>query len=206
VALEANQSVIIVLNQRTVTSRVIRCIRNEVYMDALKETETEFTPMPGQKISLRWSEDQSLYQQFALVTDLLDPIPIMVAKMEGTPRVVEFRQSFRVRMQLPLEYGLVRPDSELLVTTTQDISATGLRFPSAVKLWMGLELRLRVRLEQRAIDIIGKVVRVALQPREVRGRESWETAVQFTALAADDRKFLDQWVRNAYARLQLRSR
>ncbi len=201
--LEANQPIQIVFQNRSVPSRVIRSVRDEVYIDALRDAEMELTPLPGQKVPLRWSEDETLYQQFGKVTDVLDPIPIIVVKMEGTPRVVEFRKSFRVKVALPLEYGLVRPDSELLVTTTLDISATGLRFPSAVKVWAGLELRMRLRVEQRALEVIGKVVRVAPKPREVRGRESWETAVQFTVMTVPDRKWLDQYVRRQHQRLRI---
>jgi hypothetical protein len=202
-ALEANQPIQIVFTNRVVSSRVIRVMRQEIYIDALRDTEVEMTPMPGRKIPLRWSDDETLFQQFGLVTDVLDPIPIIVVKLEGAPRVVEFRKSFRVRVALPVEYGLLRPDSELLVTTTQDISATGLRFPSAVKLWAGLDLRLRVRVESRSIDLIGKVVRVANKPREVRGRESWETGVQFTAISTADRRFLDEYVRRQHARARI---
>lgn len=177
-------------------------MRHEIYIDALRDMEVELTPLPGRKIPLRWAEDDTLFQQFATVTDVLDPIPIMVVKLEGSPRVIEFRKNFRVKIALPIEYRLVRPDSELLVTTTQDISSTGLRFPSAVKLWAGLDLRLRVRVENRGIEMIAKVVRVAAKPREVRGRESWETGVQFTAINTEDRRFLDQFVRRMHGRLR----
>lgn len=201
-ALEPNQPIQIVLANRTIPTRVIRSMRNEVYIDALGDTEVELTPLPGHKVPLRWSEDETLYQQFATVTDVLDPVPIIVVRMEGSPRVIEFRRSYRVKYALPIEYGLVRPDSELLVTTTQDISSTGLRFPSAVKLWAGLELRMRIRVENRPIEVIGKVVRVAPKPREIRGRESWETAVQITVIQAADRRWLEQWVRRQHARLR----
>ncbi|MCY0878378.1 MAG: PilZ domain-containing protein [Firmicutes bacterium] len=202
-ALEPNQPIQIVFQTRVLRSRVIRSLRDEVYIDALREPDIDLTPMPGQKIPLRWAEDDTLYQQIALVTDVLDPIPIMVVKLLGQPRVIEFRQSFRVKVALPLEYGLVRPDSELLVTTTFDISATGLRFPSAVKLWVGIDLRMRVRVEQRAIELIGKVVRVAPKAREVRGRQSWETAVQFTVITASDRKWLESYVRRQHQRMRM---
>ncbi len=202
-ALEANQTIQIVFTNRSVPSRIIRIMRNEVYIDALRDTEIELTPMPGQKIPVRWSEDETLFQQFAVVTDVLDPIPIIVVQLQGSPRVIEFRKSFRVKVALPVEYGLVRPDSELLVTTTQDLSPTGLRFPSAVKLWAGIDLRLRVRVEARNIELIGKVVRVSPKPREVRGRESWETGVQFTAINTADRKFLEQYVRRVHARTRV---
>lgn len=201
-ALEANQTIQIVFANRSVPSRVIRIMRDEIYIDALRDTEVELTPLPGHKIPLRWSEDETLFQQFALVTDVLDPIPIIVVQLQGAPRVVEFRKSFRVKVALPVEYGLVRPDSELLVTTTQDISSTGLRFPSAVKLWAGIDLRMRVRVENHHIEMIGKVVRVAPKPRELRGRESWETGVQFTAITTADRRFLEQYVRRMHAKLR----
>ncbi len=201
--LEPNQTIQIVFANRTVRSRVIRSMRDEVYIDALRDAEMELTPLPGQKIPLRWSEDETLFQQFGKVTDVLDPIPIIVVKMEGAPRVVEFRKSFRIKVALPLEYGLVRPDSEMLVTTTLDMSSTGLRFPSAVKLWNGLELKMRVRVEHRILEIVAKVVRVAPKSREVRGRESWETAVQFTLINIQDRKWLEQYVRHQHSRMQV---
>lgn len=201
--LEPNQSIQIVFANRAVQSRVIRSMRDEVYIDALRDAEMELTPLPGQKIPLRWSDDETLYQQFARVTDVLDPIPIIVVRLEGSARVVEFRKSYRVRIALPLEYGLVRPDSEMLVTTTMDVSSTGLRFPSAVKVWVGLELKMRVRVEQRILQVVGKVVRVSAKPREVRGRESWETAVQLMHITAADRKWLEQYVRRLHARMQM---
>ena len=202
-ALEPNQPIQIVFSSRTVPTRVIRSMRHEVYLDALGDTEVELTPLPGNKILLRWVEDEALLQQLATVTDVLDPVPIIVVRLEDSPRVIELRRSFRVKYSVPIEYGLVRPDSELLVTTTQDISSTGLRFPSAVRLWIGLQLRIRVRIENRIIELIAKVVRVAPKPREIRGRESWETAVQFTVIAAGDRRWLEQWVRRQHARLRV---
>ncbi len=201
-ALEANQVIQIIFANRTVPSRVIRVMRHEIYIDALRDMEVELTPLPGRKIPLRWADDDTLLQQFATVIDVLDPIPIMVVKLEGSPRVIEFRKNFRVKIGLPIEYGLARPDSELLVTTTQDISSTGLRFPSAVKLWAGLDLRLCVRVENRGIEMVAKVVRVSAKPREVRGRESWETGVQFTTINTQDRRFLDQYVRQLHARMR----
>lgn len=202
-ALEMNQPVQLVLQRRVVRSRVIRTMKQEVYIDALRDEEMELTPLIGDKIAVRWAEDDVLYQQIGRVSEVLDPIPIIVVHLEGPPRVVEFRQATRVRVGLPLEYGLLRPDSEMLVTTTMDISSTGLRFPAAVKLWMGLELRLRVRVEQRILEVTGKVVRVAPKARELRGRQSWETAVQFTKIAPGDRKLLEQYVRRQQSRLQI---
>ncbi|AEJ40556.1 hypothetical protein TPY_2396 [Sulfobacillus acidophilus TPY] len=198
-----NQPVQLVLQRRVVRSRVIRTMKQEVYIDALRDEEMELTPLIGDKIAVRWAEDDVLYQQIGRVSEVLDPIPIIVVRLEGPPRVVEFRQATRVRVGLPLEYGLLRPDSEMLVTTTMDISSTGLRFPAAVKLWMGLELRLRVRVEQRILEVTGKVVRVAPKARELRGRQSWETAVQFTKIAPGDRKLLEQYVRRQQSRLQI---
>lgn len=201
--LEPNQIIHIVYQNRLVTSRVIRSVRNEVYIDALHDAETELTPMPGQKVPFRWSEDDALYEQEGLITDVLDPIPIMVVHMEGKPRVVELRKSYRIKAVLPVEYGLLRPDSELLVTTTLDISLTGLRFRSGVKLWNGLEMKMRVRIEQRTIEMAAKVVRVAPKPREIRGRESWETAVHYLHMSANDRAWLEQYLRRQHARSQV---
>lgn len=202
-ALESNQPIQIVVANRTVPSRVIRSLRHELYLDALKETEVELTPLPGEKIPLRWADDETLFQQIAMVTDVLDPIPIIVVKLQGSPKVIEFRQSFRIKVSVPIEYGLVRPDSELLVTTTQDLSPTGLRFPSAVRLWAGIELRMRIRVDSRPIQLIGKVVRVSAKSRAVRGRESWETAVQYTAITTADRRWLEQYVRREHTRMRI---
>ncbi len=202
--LEPNQPIQIVLANRVVPSRLIRVMRTEIYIDALKETEIELTPLPGQKIFLRWVEDETLLQQLAVVVDVLDPIPLIVVKLEDAPMVVEFRKSFRVKVALPIEYRLVRPDSEVFLTTTQDISSTGLRFPSAIKLWAGISLRVRVRVESRDIDLVGKVVHVTAKARALRGRESWETGLQFVTIPLADRRFLEEYVRRQHARAGIR--
>lgn len=202
-ALESNQPIQIVYKSRTVRTRAIRVMRTELYLDALRDAEMELTPMPGQRVALRWSDDETLFQQFAKVTDVLDPIPIIVVKLEGRPQVLEMRQSARIKVALPLEYGLVRPNAQLLMTTTLDISATGLRFPSAMMVWTGLELRMRLRIEQHTIGIIGKVVRVSPKARIVRGRESWETAIRFTMMMGSDRRLLEAYLRQQRARLSV---
>ena len=133
------------------------------------------------------------------MTDVLDPIPMIVARLQDTPKVVEFRKTFRVKVAIPMEYCLVRPNSEVYLTTTQDISVKGLRFPSAIKLWAGISLRVRVWVENRDI----KVVHVTGKARELRGRESWETGIQFSAISLPDRRFLEEYVRRQHARARV---
>lgn len=201
-ALEANQPIQLVLGGHTVTSRVIRCVRQEVYVDALRDSELELTPLPGRILALRWTDDDTLWEQQGQVMDVLDPIPIIVFKMHGSPKVVEKRSALRVKMAIPIEYGLLRPDSEMLVTTTTDVSSAGLRFPCAVKVWLGLQLRLLVKLDQQRVALVCRVVRVSPRPREIRGRQSWDTAVQFIHMSPRDRRIVDNFVRTHHSRLK----
>lgn len=201
--LEANQPVHLMINQRAVASRVIRCVRQEVYIDALRDNEMELTPLPGTRIPIRWVEDETLYEQMGQVHDVLDPIPIVVVHLQGEPVVVEQRQSLRVKVGVPLEYGLVRPGADMLVTTTIDLSATGLKFPSAVRVWPGLELRMRLRVDGREFEMISRVIRVANQPREIRGRKSWETAVQFIRFTPEAHRHIMGFIRRQHHKKNL---
>ncbi len=192
--LEANQSVQLFSHGRTLDSRVIRRVRQEIYIDALREMELEWTPLPGRIIGIRWVRDDTLWAQEANVVDVLDPVPIIVVHLIGNPTVVEFRGALRVKAAVPLEYGLPRPDSEMFLTTTYDLSSTGLRFPCAVQVWTGLQLRMSLRVEGREIKILAKVVWVSQKARDVRGRKSWETAVQFLSIVPRDRRAVDDFV------------
>jgi c-di-GMP-binding flagellar brake protein YcgR len=189
-----NQPVQIVVDGHVVRSRVIRHVKDEVYIDALSDEDVDRTPRIGQTVWIRWADDDTLYQQSAVIRDILDPVPIMVAVLRDRSTVIEFRQAPRIRVGLPLEYGLKRPGSEIFVTTTMDISSQGLKFPAAQKYWLGLELRCRIRVDKRVMDLSARVVRVSNKPKEIRGRMSWETAVQFVTLLPDDRKWLEQYV------------
>ncbi len=192
--LEANQTIQLVSHGRALESRIIRRVRQEVYIDALREMEMEWTPLPGRTVDIRWVSDDTLWTQTAGVLDVLDPIPIIVAMLKGNPEMVEFRGSLRVKVAVPLEYGLPRPDSEMFLTTSNDLSATGLRFPCAVQVWTGLQLRMSLRIEGREVKVLAKVVWVSQKAREVRGRKSWETAVQFLQIVPRDRRAIDEYV------------
>ncbi len=192
--LEANQTVQLLSHGRALDSRVIRRVRQEIYIDALRDMEMEFTPLPGRIIDIRWVSDDTLWAQQGAVLDVLDPVPIIVVQLRGNPVVVEFRGSLRAKVAVPLEYGLPRPDSEMFLTTTYDLSASGLRFPCAVQVWTGLQLRMSLRVEGREIKVLAKVVWVSQKAREIRGRKSWETAVQFLQIVPRDRRAIDEFV------------
>lgn len=192
--LEANQTIQLLTHGRALESRVIRRVRQEVYIDALRDMEMEWTPLPGRMVDIRWVSDDTLWTQTAEVLEVLDPIPIIVAMLKGDPEVVEFRGSLRVKVAVPLEYGLPRPDSEMFLTTSYDLSATGLRFPCAVQVWTGLQLRMSLRIEGREVKVLAKVVWVSQRAREIRGRKSWDAAVQFFQIVPRDRRAIDEYV------------
>ncbi|MCL4495240.1 MAG: PilZ domain-containing protein [Firmicutes bacterium] len=203
--LESHQPVYLVVRPgKIVGTRVIRRVRQEVYLDALKDHDLELTPLPGTTVAIRWPYDDLLYEQQGVITEVIDPVPIIVVKLTGNPRVLEQRGSLRVKVQVPLEYALVRPDSEILMTTTLDLSATGLRFPSAVELWAGLHLKLRLRVATQEVIVLGKVTRVSSRPREIRGKKTWETAVSFLSIKPNDSRLIEQFVRRHHHRQQLR--
>ncbi|MDA8194437.1 MAG: PilZ domain-containing protein [Thermaerobacter sp.] len=201
--LEANQPVHLIVRQRAVATRVIRCVRQEIYLDALRDNEMELTPLPNSRVPVRWILDDVLYQQVGLVLDVLDPIPILVMKLEGVAEVLEHRGALRVKVQVPVEYGMLRPGSDMLVTTTLDLSSLGLKFPSAMRVWQGLELRMTLRVETDTFSVVGRVVRVASQPRDFRGRKSWETAVQFIRISSQDRQQIERYVKRQHQRMKL---
>jgi hypothetical protein len=161
-------------------SRVKRRLRDEVYLDALREGDQAFTPTPGQAVGLRYEDEWSYWSQQAVVVDVLDPIPLIVVRLTGEPQEIEVRAMPRARIGIPLEYSLMRPLAETYTTTTIDLSATGLRFPAAFQPWIGLDLRLMLRIEGHDTVLVGRVVRVAPMT-EMRGRPAWVTAVQFIA-------------------------
>ncbi len=185
-------------------TRVIRRVRQEIYLDALKDHDLELTPLPGTTVAIRWPYDDLLYEQHGMITEVIDPVPIMVVRLKGNPQVIEQRGTLRVKVQVPLEYGLVRPDSEILMTTTFDLSASGLRFPSAVELWSGLHLKLRLMIAMQEVIVLGKVTRVATKSREIRGKKTWETAVTFLTINPPDRRLIEQFVKKQHSRNQLR--
>lgn len=201
--LEANQTVQLVVRDRALGSRVLRRVRQEIYIDALQDMELEWTPMPGQPVQLRWVSDDTVWAQAAEVLDVLDPVPIIVVRLSGSAVAIEFRGSLRIKVGVPVEYSLPRPGSDTFLTTTYDLSATGLKFPCAVQVWTGLQLRLSLRVDGQEIRALGKVVWVSQKSREVRGRKSWETAVQFLQISTKERRAIDAFVTKIHEQRQL---
>lgn len=183
-------------------TRVIRCVKQEIYLEALKDHDLELTPLPGQTVQVRWISDDCLFEQPAEITEVLDPIPMIVLKLIGDVHMIEQRGSLRVKVTVPLEYGLLRAGSEVWMTTTLDLSASGLRFPSSVRVWNGLHLKMRLLVDHNAVEVVGQVNRVSAKPREIRGHKTWETAVTFLQVKPQDRQTLENFVRAQYQRQQ----
>jgi hypothetical protein len=177
-----NQTVWLSFGGRLAPTRVLRRVHQTLYVDALREGERDRLPFPGE-VDLCWLHDNTFWAVPVSVEELLDPIPIVVVRLRGEARVVEQRGAPRAKVLVPLEYRLARPDAEVYTTTTLDLSWDGLRFPSAFRTWVGLELRLQIRVDGVPVPAVGRVVRVAAQSSRIRGREAWETAVQFVNLS-----------------------
>lgn len=175
-----NDTVHLVVRGTVCPTRVTRRLGPLVYVDALREGDLLLTPMAGQRIVMRYQDELSYWAQDAVVMEVMDPIPMMTVRLEGTPKEVEVRSAPRAPIGLPLEYGLVKSGSETLTTTTIDVSAHGLRFPCAFRPWIGLDLRMSIRLEGDPATVVGRVVRIG-EETEMRGRPAWVTGVQFIA-------------------------
>ncbi|MCL6563175.1 MAG: PilZ domain-containing protein [Firmicutes bacterium] len=189
-----NLPVEIGVGSRTVKTRVIRLLGNkEVYLDAIPELESELTPVPGSQVEIIWTEDDRRWRQSGKVVDILDPLPIILLQMVGEPVHQELRAYPRVKVGVPLEYGLMRQPTQWM-TTTIDLSAGGLRFPCAFEVWPGLHLRLRLRIGGETLSLVGAVTRAAARPREWRGRLQWETAVHFVSPSPGARQVLQRFV------------
>lgn len=199
--LMANDPVHLVIGGRLLPSRVRRRLKDVLYLDALREGDQQWTPSPGQEIVLRFEDDFSFWAQTARVEDIMDPIPVMVVRLVGEPREVEVRTAPRAQVGVPLEYSLMRPLAETYTTTTMDLSASGLRFPCAFQPWLGLELRLKLRLDQRPVTLVGRVVRIS-SVMEMRGRPAWVTAVQFVQPSPSARNLIAETVLKTLARAQ----
>ncbi|MBX5467152.1 MAG: PilZ domain-containing protein [Firmicutes bacterium] len=200
--LSPNLPVELGVGSRQVKTRVIRLLgNNEVYLDAIPELESELTPPPGSRVELAWLEDDRRFYQQGQVVDILDPLPIILLRMEGEPVHQELRSYPRIKVAVPLEYALTRQAAWSL-TTTLDLSAGGLRFPSAFEVWPGLHLRLRLRLDGEVWPLVGAVVRCASKPAEWRGRLQWETAVRFLAPSPAARAAIGRFVEREVARQQ----
>jgi len=198
--LDSNMPVHLHAGTRVFATRVIRRLATDLYLDALREGDAPFTPEPGQVLELRYGDGERSWKQPVRVREVLDPIPILVVRLEGEPRRIEQRQAPRAAVLVPLEYALIRSDSEIYTTTTLDLSTIGLRFPCAFRPWLGLDLRMRLTLNQVPVSLIGRVTRVARGPALVRGRMSWETAVQYQIPTPVVRRRIEEAVAQALAR------
>lgn len=198
--LEANMPVHLYAGTRVFVTRVIRRLQADLYLDALREGDAPFTPEPGHVFELRYGDGERSWKQAVRVREVLDPIPILVVRLEGEARRIEQRHAPRAAVLAPLEYALMRSDSEIYTTTTLDLSTVGLRFPCAFRPWIGLDLRMRLTLNQVPVSLIGRVTRVAHASALVRGRMSWETAVQYQIPTPMARRRIAEVVEQALAR------
>ncbi len=195
--LEANAPVLICIGARTFRTRVIRRLGKDLYLDALREGSASFAPEAGQTFELRYGDEVRFWTQPARVRDVLDPIPIMVVTLLGEARRLEQRHALRANLLVPLEYALMRSDAEVYATTTLDLSTIGLRFPCVFRPWTGLDLRMRLTLSRMPVPLIGRVVRVARAPAQIRGHLAWETSVQFQIPTPQARRHIGEAVRRA---------
>lgn len=192
------------LGSTAARTKVIRRLGKDFYLDALREGDKSLTPHRGEQIEMRFGQDNRYWAMPIEVVDVLEPLPILIVKQAGPPQGIESRQVPRARIQIPLEYTLQKPGADVFATTTLDLSATSLRFPSVFRTWVGLELRMTLRLAQLSLNATGRVVRVAPRLAKFRGRDAWETAVQFVNISPDARKVIHDTVMQALQRETLR--
>jgi hypothetical protein len=175
-----NDAVRLLIAGRALPTRVRRRVGPELYLDALREGDEEFTPAIDDVLTLRFEDDLSYWAQQVRVSEIMDPIPVIVVQLMGEPAEIEVRAAPRARVGVPVEYALVKPGAPSYTTTTVDLSASGLRFPCAFQPWIGLDLKLSLKIDREDVPLLGRVVRVGAVT-EMRGRPAWMTAVQFVA-------------------------
>ncbi|MCL8209251.1 MAG: PilZ domain-containing protein [Actinomycetia bacterium] len=202
---DPGQEVTLVLAGRPARTRVVRRLGSDFYLEALREGDKALTPVPQQPAEMRFADQETYWAMPVLVQGVLDPIPILVVRQTGAPRIVEQRAAPRARIQVPLDYALPRPASPVYTTTTLDLSELGLRFPSAFRTWVGLELKLTLRLAGEDHPILARVVRVSPHPLRIRGRAQWETAVRYGFLAPATQAKIRETVEAALARQRRRA-
>jgi c-di-GMP-binding flagellar brake protein YcgR len=149
-------------------------------------------------VRVRWSDEDGVHECEGTVTEILAIVPIIVIAITGNLRTIEHRAHRRIHVAVGLEYRMLRPDAEIFMTTTWDLSADGLRFPSAVALWKDLHLKMRLVFESRDIALVSQITRIGAHPEEIRGEPAWETAVRFVQMTAQDRARIDQFVEAQY--------
>lgn len=182
-----NQPIWLKTGERSAPTRLLRRVKSTLYVQALREGDRHLTPTLGQEVEVRWLDGNNFYAMPGVVEEVLDPIPVILLRITGTGTVLERRGAPRVKLLIPLEYSLARPGAEVYTTTTLDLSWDGLRFPAAFRAWLGLELKMELRVDGEIVAVTGRVVRVAPQAADLRGREAWETAVQFVNLLPSGR-------------------
>lgn len=191
---EAGDAVQLVSGNRAFASRIIRRLRHDLYVHSLGLPSLTVVA-PGSVLSLRWEREDRWWVLAGRVTDILDPLTIIVVRAEGAAKPLEQRRSPRITVSLPLEYHLLRPDSQPMVASTLDLSAVGMRFPAERPLWRGVSLKMSLQIGGRTLALMGRVTRVEGQPRLIRGRQLWETAVEFYQTPAATRQFLEGYIR-----------
>ncbi|CAB1128014.1 PilZ domain-containing protein [Candidatus Hydrogenisulfobacillus filiaventi] len=191
---EAGDAVQLVSGARGFATRVIRRLRGDIYVDGLGLPSLTAVA-PGSLLGLRWEREDRWWVAPVRVLDILDPLTIVVVRAEGPAHPVEQRRSPRITVSLPMEYRLLRPDSRPVLASTLDISAVGLRFPAERQLWRGVSLRITLQIGGRTLALLGRVTRVDAQPRLIRGRQLWETAVEFYQVPAATRQTLETYIR-----------
>lgn len=197
--LAANDAVELIMGPRKMKSRVIRRLGSDIYLEALPDMESELTPPRGSQVCIAWIEDDARWNQSVEVMEVLDPLQILQVKLQGKPSREEQRAHTRVKVGIPLEYGLPR-DSTQYMTTTLDLSVVGLRFPCVFQVWQGLNLRLKLRLGQELIPLLGEVIRFSSQAREFRGRMQWEVVIRFIHISPTARRALNQFIAQEISR------
>ncbi|MCY0880638.1 MAG: PilZ domain-containing protein [Firmicutes bacterium] len=198
--IERNTPVEIIVNAKTLPTRVVRHMRKEIYLDALSETDWENTPRIGQKAILRWVDGNIVYEQPVRVSNVLAIHPMVVVEILDHPVCTERRGAARMPVSIPLEYRRMREDSEWRVTTTLNLSEDGVLFPSAIQPWQGLHLQLRLHLRQEEMTIVGEVKRASVSPQDVRGRKAWLTAVHFLNITTSYRQIMRNFLQNKSSR------
>jgi c-di-GMP-binding flagellar brake protein YcgR len=130
-------------------------------------------------------------------TIVLSNWPTLVISAPEKVRVVQRRQSFRVRCDVPLRYTLVEPLQPALAGATEgcartcDLSAGGIRFRGKGPLPVGSVVRLELSIDgPRPLVVITKLGR----SDEVTGGEFWEMSGRFMELSRAEEARLARFV------------
>lgn len=174
--------------------RLIRQMDSKIYSDVVFDRDWVLIPPVGQRIAVRWADDDALYQQEGTLSEILARASIFVIVLKDTPVSVEKRSHLRIRVAVPIEYRMLRSDSPTFNATTIDLSSVGLRFPSSIPLWKGLHLKMTLRIPDKRIALLGEVVRAASVPTEIHRVSAWETAIAYKEITAIDKRWVEQYI------------